>query len=101
MSTLNEAVHVLKRAESLITGARHADYGDPYDDFDRVATMWSAVTGHQFTPHDVPMAMICLKLSRLTESPGNQDHWTDICGYAALGFQVMIEEEKRRGKQEQ
>ena len=79
---------VLDTARGLVLRDRNQDYGSPEDDFRRTAAMWSAYTGHQFTPHDVAVMMILIKVSRLSESPGKLDHWVDIAGYAACGGEV-------------
>lgn len=54
--------------------------------------MWSILFERQFTPHDVALAMICLKLSRITWTPGQMDSWVDIAGYAACGWECSVEE---------
>lgn len=76
---------VLREAQRLVHGARQEDYGHPADDFARTAEMWTGLWREQLieplTAADVPMAMICLKLSREQNRP-KRDNRTDICGYA-------------------
>lgn len=82
---------LLDEAKRLVCGDRNAQYGDPTQDFDRVAAMWTALFGRTFTNHEVAMAMACLKLSRLTHSPDKADSWADLAGYAACGYECTVE----------
>jgi hypothetical protein len=44
--------------------------------------------GDELTPADVAAMMILMKVSRITTSPGKEDNWVDIAGYAACGAEV-------------
>lgn len=79
---------VLQTAEKLICGDREAVYDDAFDNFTKIALMWSSTLGAPVTPVDVAMCMIQVKLSRLTNTPEHRDSWVDIAGYAALGAYV-------------
>jgi len=68
-------------AES-ITHNRHSDYGDPRVSFDRIALMWSAITGADINAQQVAHMMIALKLCRLQHSINHLDSYVDIVGYA-------------------
>jgi hypothetical protein len=70
-----------QRAES-ITHDRAADYGDPRISFDRIALMWSAITGADITAQQVAHMMIALKLVRLQHTPNHLDSIVDVVGYA-------------------
>lgn len=82
---------VLDEANEAIQGARASDYGGVRENFSRIAQMWSAISPRpdqngqiNFNPEDVANFMICVKLSRLRESPMHNDSLVDIAGYAAL-----------------
>jgi hypothetical protein len=77
---------VLEEALLLTSGARHDQYGAPNADFQRIAAMWTTLFSREFSPHEVAMAMICLKLSRMTHSPQKRDHWVDVAGYSRCGW---------------
>lgn len=77
---------ILHEAYRLTTGDRQNQYGSPDQDFARTAAMWSALFGRHFETHEVAMAMVCLKLSRLTWSPAKRDSWTDAAGYVRCGW---------------
>ena len=77
--------NVLATAGQLITGDRARDYGDAYENHERVATMWSAILGIKVSVRMVYLCLLALKISRLVKTPGHTDSWVDICGYGALG----------------
>ena len=96
---------VLQTAYEAITKQRNNTYGPPTQDFERIANMATAL-GFRFDPyndggknggaleaHHVAMFQIILKLSRATWSPEHMDHWVDISGYSACGYEC-VEEEK-------
>ncbi|OIH81998.1 hypothetical protein BLJ79_21485 [Arthrobacter sp. UCD-GKA] len=82
----------LTTAEELINGDRAATYGDPAENFTRIAQLWNAQFGHKlnakFTATDVALALTHLKLSRLAVTPDHADSWVDGCGYLALGSEL-------------
>lgn len=80
---------ILQEAYELVHGERQDDYGHPIEDFSRTAKMWSAIFGIDVEPWQIPMAMICVKLSRLSNDPTKRDSVTDIAGYAATLQMVM------------
>jgi hypothetical protein len=41
---------------------------------------------------DVAILMALMKVARLIESPGHEDSWTDLAGYAACGARCAIAE---------
>lgn len=85
---------ILEEADEAINGDRNSAYGDPSQDFERTASMWTAM-GLRFGPehaeverHHVAMAMVALKLSRLAWNPSKRDSWVDIAGYAGCGAEA-------------
>lgn len=77
---------LLDEAANLVDGDRNAQYGDPRQDFQRTAAMWSAYLGATVEPHDVAAMMALLKCSRIRWSPDKRDSWVDLAGYAACGW---------------
>jgi Domain of unknown function (DUF6378) len=91
---------ILDYAKELICGDRNVQYGEPTADFDRSAQIlnaqgYSGPGGRPIKMHDVALIGIAIKLSRLVWTPGKKDHWADIAGYAACGYECITEEEKR------
>lgn len=79
----------LAQAALIVSGERDAQYGSPEDNFGRIARLWSVLFAREFTPEDVAMAMVALKLARLASKSGFQgDSWIDVAGYAACGYEV-------------
>ena len=76
---------ILKKAEQTINGKRAEEYGDAYENHQRIANLWAVILSTDVTPEQVYQCMIAVKLSRLIESPRHEDSWLDICGYGALG----------------
>jgi hypothetical protein len=74
VTILDEAARVVEQ--------RSDNYDDPRANFRRIAGMWTALFGFEFTEEDVALAMICVKLSRLKHTPGHTDSLVDIAGYA-------------------
>ena len=78
------------------TGERERTYGDPTENFTRIADALNAL-GYlgpvgKIHPHDVAVIMMVVKLSRIVNSPHHLDSYIDIAGYAACGVEVAREE---------
>jgi len=76
-------VIALREAAQLITGDRQQEYGPPEVNFQRIADVWSVLLGRKFTPSEVALAMIGLKLARAAEGY-KRDTYVDLAGYSAL-----------------
>jgi hypothetical protein len=84
---------VLADAKEKINGPRAKDYGDAYENHDKIAKMWSAILGMEVTVAQVYQCMLAVKIGRLITTPEHEDTWVDIAGYAALGGEIS---EKRK-----
>lgn len=91
---------LLMQAADLVDGDRNAQYGDPNQDFARTAELWNTYLAglaerqgvgrvDLIEPQDVAWLMILLKASRSTVSPGKEDHYADVAGYAACGWHCV------------
>lgn len=79
---------LLDHAKELIAGPRAKDYGDAYDNFDRIAQGWNIIirnTDGPITAKHVALMMDWLKTCRLLETIDHTDSWVDKLGYSALG----------------
>ena len=88
MSEITPREFMLDEAATLVKHDRNADYGDPGDNFFDIAQMWSAYKDIEFSVHDVAAMMVLVKVARIKSSPGKDDNWVDIAGYAAVGYEV-------------
>ena len=70
-----------------MAGDRAQDYGDATESFKRIAALWTAWKGVEFTPWDVAQMMILLKVSRAKTSR-KRDTLVDIIGYAECAEKV-------------
>lgn len=71
---------ILQEAERLTGGDRREAYGHPADDYARVVGAFNALTGHELTPSEGIMFMVCVKLAREAHKP-KRDNRTDAAGY--------------------
>lgn len=67
---------------------RGESYGDVRENHERIADLWSVVFGHPIEPEQVALAMTCVKIARLIETPDHADSWVDIAGYGACGAEI-------------
>ncbi len=74
-------------AKTIVAGDRAQDYGDATESFKRIAALWTAWKGVEFTPWDVAQMMILLKVSRAKTSR-KRDTLVDIIGYAECAERV-------------
>jgi hypothetical protein len=76
---------ILDRARTVCKD-RGEDYGDPTTDFTKIARLWDVVfrTEKPITPEQVALAMILLKVARITQNPDfyHADSVLDVAGYA-------------------
>ena len=83
----------LDRASEIIHTDRNVEYGEPEDNFGDIASYWTTYLGkklkedEQISAPDVAIMSALIKVSRLQQTPGHEDSWVDIAGYAACGAQ--------------
>ena len=87
---------ILNRAIECVCGKREQDYGSPEDNFNRIATYWSAHLGMEITAEDVAVMMALLKIARIGTGTASDDSWVDLAGYAACGGEIAAVEADRR-----
>ena len=89
----NYKAELLDKANKIVNGDRNVQYEEPDANFKRVAALWSTYLTSslrvELSAHDVAIMMILLNISRLTWSPGKEDLWLDIAGYAAWGWDTV------------
>lgn len=87
---------VLREAEQLIVGDRNDTYGTPTQNFTNIADLWNVQFRHllkdgaKFTPADIALALIQVKMARTIAQP-KRDNFVDIAGYAACGYETTVE----------
>jgi hypothetical protein len=83
---------VLLEAEEAVCSDRNKHYGDPEDNFNDIAKLWTAYKNVLFTRGDVAVLMTLVKIARMKTSPDLKDHWVDIAGYAACGYPAALKD---------
>ena len=63
---------------------RGFEYGDPRDNLLRIFKVCRALGVQLRDPSDLALVFIATKLSRMVESPGREDSYLDLVGYAAI-----------------
>lgn len=93
---INQSIHITEKHESILdeatritSGSRNDDYGHPYEDFKRIAAMWSAILGHTVHIDKVALCMIAVKISRECNKH-KRDNLVDIAGFARCGEIVLL-----------
>ena len=91
---------ILEQAKKLINGSRAKDYGDAYDNHQRIADGWNVIVNAaegNLTPAHVALMMDWVKTARLLETMDREDSWIDKCGYFALGGEHTKRQENNAG----
>jgi hypothetical protein len=87
---------LLEDAAKLITEDRNETHGDYSLEAERISDIWSAICSETITPSDVPLMMIGLKVARASAGRMNRDDFVDIAGYAALAWQLALDQGRGR-----
>ncbi len=87
----------LKAAEQCVCGDREEDYGNPENNFSRIAALWSAYKEQEFTALDVAMMMVLLKVARIAGGRTKEDSFIDLAGYAACAGEIATNKERLIG----
>lgn len=81
---------ILAEASRITAKDRNVDYDEPERNFQRIADLFSVYLEKEIKPHDVAVLMTLTKVARIMTSPGKYDHWVDLAGYAACGWDAYV-----------
>lgn len=99
---MNTREKVLKEALNCVNGEREKQYGNPEDNFQRIADFWGLYLTTLFEgtnvvveldPKDVAVMMILFKIARSLGDEDKLDNYVDIIGYAACGAEIFEKDE--------
>ena len=82
----------LVKAEGLVAGDRHKDYGDKTDNHKNIAKLWSAYKDIEITAHDVALMMGLLKVARTKLGDVSEDTYIDMAAYGAIAGEIKFKE---------
>ncbi len=100
---MNTREKVLKEALNCVNGEREKQYGNPEDNFKRIADLWSVYLTSLFEdekvvvdidPIDVAKMMILFKIARSNGDKDKMDNYVDTIGYAACAAEIFECSEK-------
>lgn len=75
----------LKVVEGIICKDRNEQYGEPEDNFKRIAVFWSNYLDREITSADVAIMMVLFKAARIATGHNKEDNWVDLIGYGCCG----------------
>lgn len=75
---------ITEQASRLLDNDRSAQHGDYRAGFHKAAQMMGAVLGVEVTPQQAALCMACIKISRASMNPDNNDNYIDLAGYAGI-----------------
>jgi hypothetical protein len=84
----------LEEAIKCVCQDRNTQYGEPENAFTRVANLWKAYTGHNYTAEDVAIMLALLKIGRIKDGLPKKDNYIDLAGYAACAMECCMNEHK-------
>ena len=89
---------ILDTAKKCVCGQREQDYGNPENNFERIADLWNAYLGAKTVDAvDVAMMLALLKVARIKTGRGTEDSFVDLAGYAACAGEIATQ---KRGASE-
>jgi len=83
-----ESKELFKEAEKLLKKDRNKIYGDPVENYHRIAHMWSGLLGFYISPDNAALMMATLKIYRATINPEHEDSFVDALAYVAIAAQA-------------
>ena len=90
---------ILDAAKHIVCGDRNQQYGEPEDNFDVIAKLWSVYLSAQCPPsheivfesEDIAVMMALFKIGRFaTAIDPKADTFIDIAGYAACAGEIAL-----------
>ena len=87
----------LLKAVEIITGERQDQYGNPEDSFELIGDYWTTYLNSlqkdlPINAKDVVHMMILFKLARCSGQQEKRDNYIDMCGYASIVADRLMED---------
>jgi len=84
----SEYKSILTEAESILSGERNTDYGDPVKNFKRIANIASLISGQELSPEICAIVMMAVKLSR-EQYKHKRDNLVDLVAYIEIYNRII------------
>ena len=81
---------MLKAASELVA-PRGSVYGPIRENHEQIAKLATQLTGIIFTPHDILMIMVAVKLSRIAKTPDHVDSYLDAINYLSFAGEIATD----------
>lgn len=79
---------ILDEAKRLTSTDRNDIYGDPSENHQRIADLWSVYLETEISPSQVALCLCLVKVSRLMATPNHLDSFIDLAAYAAIAGEL-------------
>ena len=83
---------ILQEASRLTHGDRNKNYGDPFTNHQRIASLWSVYLETEVSPAQAAIMLALVKVARLIESPDHLDSFIDGAAYFAISGEIATRE---------
>lgn len=97
-TNLDKKKTCLIAAQAAVCGDRPLNYGNPENNFGRIAILWNAWNAVRrpgpYVGADIAIMMDLVKTARLANNPAHNDSWIDKAGYAACGYDIAAKDDK-------
>ena len=87
----------MKRTEELLNeihttlADRGSIYGSPEQNHRRISELWSGYLDTYISPEQVAMAMLLVKVARLSQTSNHDDSLRDLLGYGIIYHRIVRE----------
>jgi hypothetical protein len=71
----------------MLVDVRGEEYGDLDENFERIISIFDAMTGIGLTCHEAALFLVAVKMARLKTSPDKADTYADAINYLAFAGQ--------------
>jgi hypothetical protein len=89
-----ERRQILSEAIELTEADRNIQHGEPRENHERIAGIWSVILGQPITAHQVALCMAGMKLARLAYNPNLLDSYIDGAAYLAIAGEIATDKPK-------
>ena len=89
-SVKKERANILHNAMKIVCNDRNNQYGEPENNFEVIAEMWSVYLDTHITAKDVGIMMTLFKIGRIKTGGFKMDDYVDAAGYIACAGEIAL-----------